>query len=119
MTYQEFVKEYVELDENIINELCKNLSCTKQISIEDIRGIQKYLEDKFKELYVRELQNFYNNLMEDTNSIMIIITDVNFPFCDFTKISQTLTERKISSDVALKLYLNLRKMYLKICGYDK
>lgn len=114
MTYQEFVKEYVGLDEDIINELYKNLPCTKQISIDDIRGIQIHPEDKFQELYIRELRNFY-----DTNSIINIIIDVNFPFCDFTKISQTLTERKIFSDVVLKLYFNLRKIYFKVCGYDK
>lgn len=119
MTYQEFVKEYVGLDEDIINELCKNLPCTKQISMDDIRGIQIHPEDKFQELYIRELRNFYDNLIDDTNSIINVIVNVNFPFYDFTKISQTLTELKISPDVALKLYLNLRRIYLKICGYDK
>lgn len=119
MTYQEFVKEYVGLDEDIINELCKNLPCTKQISMDDVRGIQQYPEDEFEALYIRELRNFYDNLTDNANSIINVIVNVNFPFCDFTKISQTLTELKISSDVALKLYLNLRKIYFKTCGYDK
>lgn len=120
MTYQEFVKEYVGLDEDIINELYKNLPCTKQLSIGNIRDIQQYPDDAFRNLYLTEIRMYYLPISEDYAELTIrALSNVNFPFCDFTKISQTLTELKISVDVALKLYLNLRRIYLKVCEYDK
>lgn len=120
MTYQEFVKEYVGLDEDIINELHKNLPCLKQISIDDIRAIQTYPDDGFRNLYIREIQTHYTLISEDYKHLIAGMTlDVHFPFWDFTKISQDLIELKISLDVVLKLYINLRKIYLKLCGYDK
>lgn len=121
MTYQEFVKEYVGLDEDIINELHKNLPCIKQLSIDHIRDIQQYPDDEFRNLYLTEIRMYYTSLSEDCAELIIIrvLSDIKFPFCDFTKISQNLTELKISPDIALKLYLNLRKIYLKMCEYDK
>lgn len=120
MTYQEFVKEYVGLDEDIIDELHKNLPCIKQLSIDRIRDIQQYPDDGFRNLYLTEIRMYYLPISEDYAELTFrVLSDVNFPFCDFTKISQTLTELKIPVDIALKLYLNLRKIYLKMCGYDK
>lgn len=120
MTYQEFVKEYVGLDEDIIDEICKNLPYIKQLSIENIRGIQKYPDDEFRSLYLIEIRLYYSTISEDyINLITQTLSDINFPFCDFTKISRTLIEYQIPLDVALKLYLSLRKIYFKICGYDK
>lgn len=120
MTYQEFVKEYVGLDEDIIDELYKNLPCIKQLSIDNIRSIQQYPDDEFRYIYLTEIRMYYTSLSEDYTELIIrVLSDIKFPFCDFTKISQNLTELKISPDVALKLYLNLRRIYLKMCGYDK
>lgn len=120
MTYQEFVKEYVGLDEDIIDELHKHLPCIKQLSIDNIRGIQQYQDEGFRNIYFTEIKMYYTSLSEDYAELIIrALYDIKFPFCDFTKISQNLTELKISPDIVLKLYLNLRKIYLKMCGYDK
>ena len=120
MTYQEFVKEYVGLDEDLIDEICKNLPCLKQITIDNIRVIQLHPNDGFRNLLFKEIKMCYKSISGDCVELIFrAISNICFPFCDFTKISQELTDLEISSDVVLKLYLNLRKIYLKICGYDK